>query len=238
MSSLTIVHTNDLHGASQPLERLAGEARSQALLLDSGDAIAGSNTAFFLNEPNLARMSQLGYRAMAMGNREFHYLRRVLAMRARQRNFPLLAANLVDLRGQSEGLFQSHLSLDWQGIKVAIFGATVVQYPVGSRWERLTGFRFLAPELCLPPLVSHLRANHDLVIFLSHLGLDVDRRLAPRLEVDLVLGGHTHDLLEQPEHIGKSWLFQGGSHGGYFGRIHLDLSDQLQVSYELVRCAR
>ncbi|MGE0488520.1 MAG: metallophosphoesterase [Vulcanimicrobiota bacterium] len=237
MSSLTIVHTNDLHGCSQPLERLAGEARSQAVLLDSGDAIAGSNTAFYLHEPNLARMSQLGYRAMAMGNREFHYLRRVLAMRRRERNFPLLAANLVDLRGQSQGLFESHLSLELAGLKLAIFGATVVQYPVGSGWERLTGFRFLDPELCLPPLVRRLRGDHDLVIFLSHLGLDVDRRLAPRLEVDLVLGGHTHDLLEQPEKVGRSWIFQGGSHGRYFGRIHLDIEDDLKVAYELVACS-
>ncbi len=230
---LTLLYTNDLHGASQPLERLESYRSLQALKLDAGDAIKGSNTAFRRHEPNLMRMARLGYHAQTMGNREFHYLRRVMRWRAEERRFPLLAANLVDLRGASQGLFQTHLVTEVDGIRVAVIGATVVQYPVGSPWETVTGFRFLDPATCLPPLVKRLRSGVDAVLFLSHLGLEQDRLLAAELEVDLILGGHSHDLLREPEKVGSTWIVQGGSHGRYLGLIRLV---NHQLDYELIAC--
>lgn len=232
---LTLYHTNDMHGARTALEWLRGlERPSPSLLLDAGDAIRGSNTAFRLCEPNLEAMSRAGYHAMTMGNREFHYFRWVQRLRLKQRCFPLLAANLVDLRGASAGLWQRSVELVLGELKVGIMGATVVQYPMGSGWERLTGFRFLPPGECLPGLAAELRARCDLVIFLSHLGLDEDRRLAPLLkDVDLIVGGHTHTLLERPERVAGCLIVQAGSHGRFVGELKLRLGRQLEHEYRL-----
>lgn len=234
-ADLTIYHTNDMHGRPGALERLEEEERSDPhLLLDAGDAISGSNTVFRRREPVLERMSRLGYHAMAMGNREFHYLRAVHRLRRGQRQFPLLAANLVDLRRPAAPLWQSSLERQVGGVRVGILGATPVQYRPGSVWERLSGFRFLSPEDCLAPLAEELAARNDLVILLSHLGWAADRSLARRLPgVRLVLGGHSHTLLAEPEWVGGAWILQAGSHGRFLGEIRLDL-DPLRVEYRLL----
>jgi 2',3'-cyclic-nucleotide 2'-phosphodiesterase (5'-nucleotidase family) len=151
-----------------------------------------------------------------MGNREFHYLRPVQRWREQEMSFPLLAANLRDLRSPS-GTWQSHTLVDWAGQRLALVGLTVVQYPVGSAWERLTGFRFYPPEKSLSRLLPHLEGE---VVLMSHLGLKEDRRLAslfPHLR--LILSAHSHDTLAEPERVGGCMIVQGGSHGRFVGEI-------------------
>lgn len=220
--ALRIFHTADLHGTNQVYEALQGQVdHGTDLLLDAGDTLKGSNTAFHWHEPNLDHMSSLQFDAMAMGNRELHYLPMVLKRRAGQRSFPLLAANLVDLWGR-ERTWQEGLTLEREGLKIGVFGMTVVQYPVGSFYERIFGLRFLAPETIMENLVRRYQQEHDVVIFLSHLGVEVDRRLAqqvasrPELKLDLILGGHSHVFFSEPERFGDILLSHIGSHSrGY-----------------------
>jgi 2',3'-cyclic-nucleotide 2'-phosphodiesterase (5'-nucleotidase family) len=221
--SLHILYTNDLHNHTAPLARL-GEFRDnpQSLLLDAGDALRGSNTAWRWSEPVLDWMRRLGYRAMAMGNREFHYFRWVQRWREQEREFPLLACNLEDLRMPQWG-WRRYLRFPWNGLRVAVIGATPVQYPLGSRWERLTGFRFLDPLRCIPPLVEELRPQADALLLLSHLGLQSDLQLAELgLPIDLILGGHSHDLTPEPVWRGKVPVVQGGANGRFLGELRLD----------------
>lgn len=220
---LRLIHTADAHGSSAVFERLKNTLHPQNdLLLDAGDAIRGSNTLFHWREPNLKHLSVLGCGAMAMGNRELHYLPRVLEERASQRDFPLLAANLVELWGRPT-TWREGTTIVKAGLRIGVFGMTVVQYPVGSFYERLFGLRFLPPQTLIEPLVEQYQQNHDLVIFLSHLGIAKDRELLqqlakkPRLKLDLTLGGHSHTLLERPERYGSCWLSHVGSHGQGYG---------------------
>lgn len=225
-----------MHSEDAPLSRvepLRQEGRS--LLLDGGDALSGSNTAWRWTEPILLKMRRLGYAAMAMGNREFHYFRWVQRWREQEREFPLLAANLVDLT-RPQWPWRRSLERHHDGIRVALVGATPVQYPVGSPWERLTGFRFLDPVACLPGLCEELRARNDAVVLLSHLGLKADLQLADRgLAVDLILGGHSHDLTPEPLWRGKTAVVQGGSHGRYLGELELDPGDSLRCEFHACR---
>lgn len=222
MSRLRIVHTADSHGTSEVYQSLNPHLDADTLLLDAGDAIAGSNTAFRWHEPNLATMSELGYHAMTMGNRELHYVPAVLERRASERTFPLLAANLEELWGRQKS-WQEGLSLNVGGLKIGIFGMTVVQYPVGSLYEKIFGLRFLPPETLIEHLVAKYQAENDLVIFLSHLGAEWDRKLAHQLtnkselRCDFILGGHTHIRHREPELIGKTRLCHVGSHSQGFG---------------------
>jgi 2',3'-cyclic-nucleotide 2'-phosphodiesterase (5'-nucleotidase family) len=233
MGALKIYYTNDMHNRTTALDALeARPDRSEALLLDSGDAIGGSNTAFRMREPILSRMTALGYRAMAMGNREFHYLRWVQRRRERERGFPLLVANLEDLRGHEPWPWQASSELVVGETRIGLLGVTPVQYPIGSVWERLTGFRFLDPATSLAPIIERLRSRVEVVILLSHLGLAADRELLARLpRLDLVLGAHSHDFTPEPERVGGSWLIHGGSHSRYLGELTLH-TDPTRVTWE------
>lgn len=236
MGRLTLYHSNDVHGREDLLDLLESRGReTDSLLLDAGDAIQGSNTAFRWSEPILDRMSRLGYAAMTMGNREFHYLRSVHRRRAAQRSFPLLAANLVDL-WEGEPLWDASVELEVAGVKVGVLGATPVQYPHDTLVEKLFGFRFLDPAKCLPPLAEELAARNDLVIFLSHLGARADRALAPRLPgVGLIVGGHSHTLFTVPERVGDTWIVQAGSHARFLGQVHVEPGRRpLAIEYRLL----
>lgn len=222
-AGLRLIHTADAHGTSAVYDALEGTLDpARDLLLDAGDTLQGSNTAFRWREPNLGRLSQLGCAAMSMGNRELHYLPWVLEQRASERNFPLLAANLVDLWGRPT-TWQEGLTIERAGLRIGVFGMTVVQYPVGSLYERLFGLRFLPPATLIEHLVRRYQEQHDLVVFLSHLGLEQDRRLArqladrPELRLDFLLGGHTHTSFVQPELYGPCRLTHVGSHSQGYG---------------------
>ncbi len=221
--SLRIFHTADHHGCQGGYREIAGLRNPDTdLHLDAGDTLHGSNTSFRWHEENLSLLSKVGCEAMSMGNRELHYLWLVRERRARQMTFPLLAANLVELWGRPT-TWTTGITLERAGKRIGIFGMTVVQYPVGSLYEQLFGLRFLEPETLIEPMARRYRATHDVVVFLAHLGLARDRELAYRLRkrpecrIDLILGGHSHHLITEPERVGETYLSHIGAHGSHYG---------------------
>ncbi len=76
-----------------------------------------------------------------------------------------------------------------------------MQYPTGSPWERVFGWRFLDP-LEVAERIAATTPPETTLIALSHLGLPHDRLLAERVpRLDLILGGHSHDTLPEPEYV-------------------------------------
>ncbi len=197
--------------------------QNPGLLFDSGDSLLGSNTVFRCHEPIAELMNEADYTAQAMGNREFNYLRRVMAMREKTRNFPLLCCNLTDLRCGCR-YWQQVLEIPagsyGNSVPLIVTGATPVQYPPGHFWEKVFGFRFSDPLEAVPEVIAESVARGARVIVLSHLGLDMDRKLAEVLpEGSLIIGGHSHTVLEEPVFCGGCWIVQAGSHGRCFGII-------------------
>lgn len=206
-----------------------------AILLDSGDAIGGSNTIFYPHETILTLMSKAGFAAMALGNREFHYLRAVTRSRAASANFPLVCANIEDLSAQTP--WRKSIVLNAWGRSIGITGLSPVQFPRESPWTWLTRFVFEDPVLAAARVAAELRGKVDLLLLLSHVGLAEDRRIAAQVEgYDIILGGHSHTVLSEPLRVNSTLIFQTGSHGRYLGKIEIEEEDsRLQVvSYRLI----
>ncbi len=157
------------------------------------------------SEPIVAELAAAAYDAQGIGNREFHYLFGAVRARVARMRHPLVCSNLSDVRGRALPFVpELTFSCDDAGIarKVRVFSLLVVQYPQGSPWERVFGWRFRDPLEVAREIAATTPAG-TLLVVLSHLGLRVDRRLAaavPRL--DLILGGHSHDTLFAPEFVG------------------------------------
>ncbi|HTV72616.1 MAG TPA: hypothetical protein VME66_02785 [Candidatus Acidoferrales bacterium] len=213
--TLRLYHTSDLHdhrGFAPRLRML--RAQQPGLLFDCGDSLRGSQTVYYRREPVIAEIDEAGYDAQGMGNREFHYLFGLLAARAHRMRHPLLCSNLIDLRGRALP-FARELTLTYDGWTLRLFSLLVVQYPAGSPWERLFGWRFLDP-IEVAREVAARAEPHELLVVLSHIGLCMDRQLAaavPRL--DLILGGHSHDLLREPEYVGRVPIVHAGPYGAF-----------------------
>lgn len=231
MTHLTVYHTNDMHNRRAMFPLLATLRRApNSLLLDSGDAIGGSNTVFKFREPILAAMCEAGYDAMALGNREFHYLRGVIMRRHRQVNFPFLCANVEDTRHRVSHILRRSVLKDVAGLRVALTGFTPVQYHDHSIWRRLSGFRFLDPIETARTLVPALRKQADVVIVLSHLGYAMDRELAGEVPgMTLIIGGHSHTTLEEPVAVGETHIVQTGCFGRHLGCVELKVAKRQGV---------
>ncbi len=225
--SLRVWHTSDLHDRRGLVGSLrALRAREPGLLFDCGDSLRGSQTIFHRNEPIIAEIDAAGYDAQGMGNREFHYLFGAVAARARQMRHPLICSNLVDLRGRPLP-FARDAAFAWSDgaktWKVRVFSLLVVQYPAKSPWERVFGWRFLDP-IDVAREVAAETPDDTVLIALSHVGLRADRRLAGAVpRIDLVLGGHSHDLLREVEFVGRVPIVHAGPYGAFASRTELQM---------------
>ncbi|MBV8074320.1 MAG: metallophosphoesterase [Candidatus Eremiobacteraeota bacterium] len=222
---IRIYHTSDLHnrrGIVEPLRAL--RARAPGLLIDCGDALRGSQTVFFPREPILHELDAAGYDLQAMGNREFNYVFAAVRARVAQMRHPFVCSNLIDLKGRPLPFARDYRIVRDDGERgwtLRFCALLVPQYPVGSAWERLFGWRFLEPQAVAQEHASALGDGETLIV-LSHLGLRADRALARSVpRIDLILGGHSHDTLEQPEVVGETPIVHAGPYGRYVSRSEL-----------------
>lgn len=228
---LRIYHTSDLHdhrGIAAPLQQL--RAREPGLLFDCGDSLRGSQTVYHRREPIVADIDAAGYDAQAIGNREFHYLFGCLRARASQMRHPLVCTNLVDTKGRDLPFVRSltlHPSTgSGLGVRVHLLGLLIMQYPIGSTWERVFGWRFLDPASVIREFSASVPGG-DVLVVLSHLGLSLDRKLAAAVpRIDLLLGGHSHDTLWQPEFVNGVPIVHAGPYAKHVSRTVLEPSGE------------
>jgi 5'-nucleotidase/UDP-sugar diphosphatase len=207
-------------------------ARSEvSFVLDSGDALEGSAIfAAFHGVPETLSQEVLGLDAQAVGNHDLTHGAAALSdLRAGRATFPLLAANLDDL--VAAGVALPSLVLERQGVRVGVVG--LGRSPDGAvDLDRCAA--------AVEQAIAGFDAPVDAVVVLSHLGRDADLSLVPKTAgADVVLGGHTHDVLEPPKaapDCGEAvrsrlrcvprpvTIVHSGAYGRYLGRLDLTLS--------------
>ncbi|WP_312078245.1 metallophosphatase [Chryseobacterium sp.] len=253
-TKLTILHTNDQHSRIEPFDTsytknpnqggfarraiLIQKIRSEEnnlLLLDSGDIFQGTPYFnFFGGELEFKLMSMMKYDASTMGNHDFDNGLDGFLKVLPNAKFPFICSNYDFKNTILDGKTSQYKIFNKNGIKVGIFG-------VGIQLEGLVGKKQYGETIWNDPIevaqhYSNFLKNEqkcDLVICLSHIGYDYkgepeklsDKILASRTEnIDLILGGHTHTFLPEPETYtnrqGKKVLVnQVGWAGLLLGRI-------------------
>ncbi|MHB9144310.1 MAG: bifunctional metallophosphatase/5'-nucleotidase [Symbiobacteriia bacterium] len=247
---LTVLHTNDLHSRFDAWATLAAmirglrqdlEGRGGAvLLLDAGDHLDFSNTLTYgtAGMLNVRLLADLGYHAFVPGNNEtLRQPRASLCRLAEASRVPWLAANLVEPVTSSggptplPGLAPSAV-VSLMDLRIGIVGVTAL-------FERI--FPYLAigwrdtHEAILAEVDRLREQGCDLIIALSHLGLDDDRALARAgLGLDLIVGGHSHHALAAGETVAGVPILQAGSHGRFLGQARLELERTAGDRWRLV----
>lgn len=219
------------------------------LLLDAGDYSMGSPFDMLASTsyPILALFEKLGYDAITIGNHELEDSPATTAAEieaARQGGFkvPLLLANVkFDDQDagddalealQEAGVIKSKIVKELpNGLKVGIFG--LLGKPAWSVAYGLGSLTFADAAETAAAMVKELREEDgvDLVICLSHSGLakdgtGADATLAEKVPgIDLIVGGHSHTLLQDPVQVGDTIIVQTGAYGGHLGQLELELVD-------------
>jgi 2',3'-cyclic-nucleotide 2'-phosphodiesterase (5'-nucleotidase family) len=244
VSRLVILHTNDMHNvlardeqrAAQLMEMVEAErANPPVLLLDAGDAIGAGNLTFNpAGEAILERMAAIGYHAMTIGNREFHLTEIGFTTKLNRARFPVLCAN-IRARGNARLPVRSHLILETPVGRVGIFGVTVPMITERMLSHRVSAYVFDDPIRVGAEMAERLRPQVDLLIALTHIGLKQDIELAKRApQIDLIIGGHSHSVLEEPQREGRVAIVQAGSYARFLGRVEVDLAGQTTISGRLL----
>ncbi len=190
--------------------------------------------------------AKAGINAVVPGNHDFDLGLKFLTKAIQtEGNFPVLAANLK-INKISKAAFTPAAIFCIKGIRVGVIGITT---PVGSYIQKELDYEIVDPVPLVKALLPIVREKSDLVIILSHLGNNLlsttattaivgDVELAKELpfgSVDLIIGGHTHDVLNQ-EHLEQENIVNGipitqaGSHGQYMGEVEFILSDKPMIN--------
>lgn len=221
---LIIYHTNDLHGkldAARAENIKQKAAEYPGILLDAGDAVSAGNLGVRLGGERILRlMTELGYTAMAMGNREFHPLPGLMKRKLSAAGFPVLCANLRERRG--EGGCRSSLIAEHHGYRLGLIGVCRDML-AGTPGARLSPFKFIPPADAVMREMVHLEGQVDFFVLLSHLGLREDVAIAQQIAgLDLIIGGHSHDAPAEGLISGETLIVQAGCRAAYLGVVRFD----------------
>jgi len=212
------------------IKRLRGE-RKGALLLDGGDTWQGSATSLWTRGQDMVDAAKLlGVDAMT-GHWEFTYgAERVKEVV--ERDF----AGRIDFVAQNvrtadfgDQVFTPFVIKRINDVSVAIVGQAFPYTPIANPRYFVPDWTFGIQEEGLQKSVDDARAKGaQVVVLLSHNGMDVDLKLASRVSgIDAILGGHTHDGVPQPTLVanarGKTLVTNAGSNGKFVGVLEFDV---------------
>ena len=213
--------------------------RPHALLLDGGDSWQGSATALWTAGQDMVEASlALGVDVMT-GHWEFTYgAERV--MRVVQNDFKdriaFVAQNIVG-KHASEHVFDPYVIREQNGIPIGIIGQAFPYTPQANGAQFTPDWAFGIDEARLQALVEEVRKQGaQVVVLLSHNGMDIDLKLASRISgIDMILGGHTHDGVPVPSVVqnpgGKTIVTNAGSHGKFLAVVDFDVKHGRVADY-------
>lgn len=218
---MRLLHTNDFHGTLDPgrvarlrelKERLPG-----ALYFDSGDAIRTGNLGIPLRrEVAWERLAEAGCDASVLGNRETHVLPAAFRAKLEGRRHPVLCANLR--AKDDKPPLPPFVVIERDGMRIGVFGVMVAMVTERMKTQAASAYLWDNPIESARETVAALRPQVDVVVALTHIGHRKDLELAESVSgIDIILGGHSHTVLDTPEPVGNTWISQGGSHGRFVG---------------------
>ncbi len=213
------------------LVRQLKASRPGALLLDGGDTWQGSATALWSKGQDMVDACKLLGVDVMTGHWEFTLgAKRVEEIVAKDlRGRVDFVAQNVRTTDFEDPVFASHTVREINGVPVAIIGQAFPYTPIANPRHLVPDWSFGIQDERLQKIVDEVRARGaQVVVLLSHNGMDVDLKLATRVAgIDAILGGHTHDGVPQPVPIrnagGVTLVTNAGSNGKFLGVLDFDV---------------
>jgi len=259
---VTFLHTNDLHcqylpapatwapgnpkpliGGMVALDYFIRQQRAlypNSLLLNAGDILTGTQLSkiavdsvyggAFVNMMNL-----MGYDVVTLGNHEFDEGQGNLYRLMDMSDFDYLAANLTI---NTDLVTEKGYDIYKVGnIRIGIIGLILTDLFRMTAVSNLDGVRVDETAATVQPIIDRIDAKTDLIVLLTHQGIEADVELAKQIRgADIIVGGHTHTRLEQPQKVNDVLIFQAGSRTTNLGRLTVSVADDRvrDYNYELI----
>ena len=206
-------------------------SRPGALLLDGGDTWQGSATALWTQGQDMVDAARLLGVDVMTGHWEF-----TLGMQRVKQIVDTDFKGRIDFIAQNiktndfgDPVFAPYTTKEMNGVKVAIVGQAFPYTPIANPRYFVADWEFGIQEVNLQKTVDQARAEGaQLVVLLSHNGMDVDLKLAGRVSgIDAIFGGHTHDAVPVAVPVanrnGVTLVTNAGSNGKFLGVMDFEV---------------
>jgi 5'-nucleotidase / UDP-sugar diphosphatase len=244
---ITILHYNDFHAQNVPVSKtlsdehgekqkvqVGGSAALKAyvdgirttkdnvILLHAGDDVQGTPISSLTNGRSQFELLELIQPdAMTLGNHEFDHGTDNLRSLLSTVTFPIISANLWD-KARGAPFVPRYRILRLRGASVGVIGLAPPDLPVLTMRENVRDLDVLDPAIAVRQAIDELGRNFNvnIIIVLSHMGLDADSALAEEVgDIDVIIGGHSHTVLAAPRRVNGTIIAQAGERGQWLGRI-------------------
>jgi len=213
------------------VKTLRNSRPNRTLLLDSGDTWQGSGTSLWTKGQDMVDASKLLGVDIMTAHWEFtHGAERVKEILEKdlKGKIEFLAQNVNDATWD-EPIFKPYTIREINKVPVAIIGQAFPYTPIANPRYLIPDWSFGIKDDNLQKMVDKARGEGaQVVVVLSHNGMDVDLKMASRVTgVDVILGGHTHDAVPQPSLVsnksGKTLVINSGSNTKFLSVLDLDV---------------
>ena len=209
-------------------------SRPGALLLDGGDTWQGSGTSLWTHGQDMVEACKLLGVDIMTGHWEF-----TLGMDRVKEIIEKDFAGQIDFVAQNvkttdfgDPVFKPYVFREINGVRCAIIGQAFPYTPIANPRYMVADWTFGIQDENMQAMVDETRGKGaQVVVLLSHNGMDVDLKMASRVRgIDAILGGHTHDgmpvatLVSNPG--GKTIVTNAGSNGKFLGVLDLEAKDK------------
>ena len=244
LKQLTLLHSNDMHGdfLAEKIDcklvggvsllcgyvnKVRAEERN-VLYCIAGDMFRGSVIdSEFKGISTIEIMNLLGPDVATIGNHEVDYGVPHLLFLEKCANFPIINANFY-IRTNQRRMFESHYIAEIDGMKILFIGVITQDVLAHTRMEEYIG-SFVdiseAAEEVGRICNAYNAIDIDFTILLTHIGFEEDKQLAAILDpawgVDVIIGGHSHTLPEQPAQVNDILIVQAGTGTDQIGRFDI-----------------
>ncbi|MFB5194905.1 bifunctional metallophosphatase/5'-nucleotidase [Neobacillus sp. KR4-4] len=237
METIHIYHTNDVHSHIENWPRIKQflsnkhedhqKKDEDMFLFDIGDFIDRWHpfTEATKGKGNIDLLNESHYTAVTIGNNEGVNLPYDdLNTLYEHAQFDVLLANLYQTNDGCPAWVKPYKVYQTKkGTRVGVIGLTAYFFHLYG----LLGWKVTEPISELKKWMERLKAESDIIILLSHLGLQEDEAIAAAFpDIDVILGSHTHHFLEKGKFVGNTLLGAAGKYGHYVGQVTLNLNEE------------
>ena len=210
-------------GRVMTLKKSIQQQNPNTLLLMSGDTISPSvESITYKGAQMIDAWNIVGLDYATFGNHEFDFGPDVLKLRIKESKFGWVAANVIDTTtNKTFADVPPYVVREFGGVKIGIFGLVLPETKSTSKPGPNVEFRNSCETA--KAMVSELQSQGvKVIIALTHLSMREDKEVARCANVDLIVGGHEHSLLES--HAGNAPIFKMTSDAREVGQIDLNIS--------------
>ena len=250
---ITILHTNDMHASFLPHEAywlrstpkpLVGgfselafavdsirKIRTTSFVLDAGDLMTGNPISDRLYRGAeggalVEMLNLIGYEGWTPGNHDFDISYANFMKLAALAKFPIVEANLTDEKSGKPITNREYAIIEKNGIKIGIFGIMSSEYYGLVNQTSSKGVKLMPTIKITRRLIEMLRPQVDLVVAVTHVGIDEDSLIAINVKgLDVIIGGHSHTRLKQPKYINGIIIAQAGANCENLGVLDLTVEN-------------